>query len=74
LEVDPVRFDPFGMPAEVDRRLREDFCTDVLAVCADEFRLRRGAMLRWARGWDTQHGITDVPPAVAQLPEVSPYG
>lgn len=46
LDAAPERFSPMAvLTAEVDRRLREDFCVDVLALCADEFRLRRGAVL-----------------------------
>jgi hypothetical protein len=51
-------------------RLREAFCEDVLSQMCDEFRLRRGAVLRWARGWYAQKGITDLPAALADLPPV----
>jgi hypothetical protein len=51
-------------------QLREAFCEDVLSQMCDEFRLRRGAVLRWARGWYAQQGITHVPAAVASLPPV----
>lgn len=49
-------------------RLREDFCEDVLSQCCDEFRLRRGAVLRWVRGWYAQHQIADLPAALVALP------
>lgn len=48
--------------------LREDFCEDVLMQCCDEWRLGRGAVLRWTRGWYAQRGLTDLPQLVAQLP------
>jgi hypothetical protein len=48
--------------------LRENFCHEVLSQCCDEWRMRRGLILRWARGWYLQHGITDLPEALRQLP------
>jgi hypothetical protein len=48
--------------------LREEFCSDVLSQCCDEFRLHRRAVLRWARGWYAQRGITDLPAVVADTP------
>ncbi|MFD5348965.1 hypothetical protein ACFWJY_35775 [Streptomyces anulatus] len=48
--------------------LREDFCDDVLSQCCDEWRLRRGAVLRWARAWYLQQGNTDLPAALQELP------
>jgi hypothetical protein len=72
LDLDPDEFDLIEADDETLESLREDFCTDVLAVCADEFRLRRGAVLRWVRGWYAQHGVTDLPSAVADLPPVDP--
>lgn len=45
LDLDPDEFDLIEADDETLESLREDFCTDVLAVCADEFRLRRGAVL-----------------------------
>lgn len=53
---------------EVLNRLRVDFCGDVVSQLCHEWRLRRGAVLRWARGWYTQHGITDLPAALQELP------
>lgn len=49
-------------------QLREDFCDDVLSQFCDEWRLRRGVILRWARTWYLQRGITDLPAALQQLP------
>ncbi|WP_411119893.1 hypothetical protein [Streptomyces sp. 058-1L] len=48
--------------------LREDFCVDVLSQFCDEWRLGRGAVLRWARGWYVQRGISELPTAVRDLP------
>ena len=54
-------------------KLREAFAADVLTYLCDEWRLRRGAILRWARGWYAQHGIDVLPPAVAHLLPASPW-
>lgn len=54
-------------------RLRSDFCWDVLTQMADEWRLRRSAVLRWVRGWYTEHGIMSLPRAVAELAPADPY-
>jgi hypothetical protein len=48
--------------------LREDFCADLLSQFSDEWRLGRAAILRWARGWYLQRGITDLPAALQDLP------
>ena len=48
--------------------LRVDFCCDVLRHLCEEWRLSRGTVLRWVRGWYAEHGITALPQAVAQLP------
>lgn len=53
--------------------LRGDFTWDVTSQLCEEWRLRRGAVLRWARGWYAEHGITSLPAAAAQLPPASPY-
>jgi len=53
--------------------LRYDFCWDVMSQMCDEWRLRRGAVLRWARGWYAEHGITSLPRAVAGLPSADPH-
>jgi hypothetical protein len=55
---------------DLDWQLREDFCTDVLATMCGEWRLRRGAVLRWLRGWYAQHEISELPAAVATLPPI----
>jgi len=57
-----------AMGIEPNDDLREDFAADVLAYMCDEWRLRRGAILRWVRGWYAEHGIDRLPPAVANLP------
>lgn len=49
-------------------RLREDFCEDVLSQFCDEWRLRRGVVLRWARAWYLQRGISDLPRALREPP------
>ncbi|SNT61891.1 hypothetical protein SAMN05216276_108610 [Streptosporangium subroseum] len=58
---------------EPSSELREAFCEDVLSQFMDEWRLRRGAVLRWVRGWCAQHNVTDLPDVVAQLPPVDSY-
>lgn len=50
--------------------LREDFCVDLLSQFCEEWRLRRGAILRWARGWYSQREIDRMPRAVRDLPEL----
>jgi hypothetical protein len=52
--------------------LRRDFCWDVLTQVAGEWRLRRGAILRWVRGWYAENGISDVPAAAMNLPPADP--
>jgi hypothetical protein len=54
-------------------RLRNDFCIDVLSQLCHEWRLRRGAVLRWVRGWYAEHGITNVPLAAIRLPAIDPH-
>lgn len=52
LDIDRARIDVF--PTGGDQllvRLRQGFCEDVLSQLCDEFRLRRGAVLRWVKGW-----------------------
>ncbi|MYV97270.1 hypothetical protein [Streptomyces sp. SID3343] len=51
-------------------RLHEAFCSDFLSTACDRWRLRHGAILRWARAWYLQHGVTDLPQALLKLPEV----
>jgi hypothetical protein len=52
--------------------LREDFCVEVLSQFCDEWRLGRAAVLRWARGWYLQRGITELPAALHNLPSLPP--
>lgn len=56
---------------EPSQQLREDFCEDVLSQFCDEYRIRRGAVLRWVRGWYAQRGAEDLPGAVRRLPPIS---
>ncbi|MFJ6838485.1 hypothetical protein [Streptomyces sp. NPDC091209] len=53
---------------EVLAQLREDFCDDVLSQLCDQWRLRRGVVLRWSLAWYLQRGIDKVPAAVRELP------
>jgi hypothetical protein len=39
-------------------RLREAFCLDVLSQMCKEFRLRRGAVLRWPAASKSSRGIS----------------
>ncbi|MFD0381054.1 hypothetical protein [Streptomyces sp. NPDC127112] len=34
----------------------------------DEWRLRRGVIVRWVHSWFIQRGITELPDALADLP------
>jgi len=52
--------------------LRNDFSADVLSQLCSEWRLRRGAILRWARGWYTEQGLTSIPQAVMHPPVIDP--
>ena len=66
--------DPFSpRPDTILITLRGDFTWDVTSQLCEEWRLRRGAVLRWVRGWYAEHGITGIPAAAAQLPPISPY-
>lgn len=60
-------------PGDVLTRLSIDFCWDVMIQLCDEWRLRRGAILRWIRGWYAEQGIPNLPPAAVQLPPCDPY-
>jgi hypothetical protein len=51
-------------------RLREDFCEDVLSQCCREWRLGRGAVLRWVRGWYAQHGNIPTSTTLTTLPPI----
>ena len=53
---------------EVLAQLREDFCDDVLSQLCDQWRLRRGVVLRWSLAWYLQRGIDEVPAALRELP------
>lgn len=54
--------------------LREDFCEDVLSQMTDEWRLRRGAILRWVRGWYAVRPNEVLPVMIEQLPPVDRRG
>ncbi|MFE6470147.1 hypothetical protein ACFVGP_03485 [Streptomyces rochei] len=49
-------------------QLRVDFCDDVLSQLCDQWRLRRGVVLRWSLAWNLQRGINEVPAALRELP------
>lgn len=53
---------------EVLAQLREDFCDDVLSQLCDQWRLRRGVVLRWSLTWYLQRGIGELPAALRELP------
>ena len=58
---------------EPSDRVRLAFTEDFLAHCGKEFKFRRGAILRWARGLYAQMGRpgeADVPAVLAMLPPV----
>ncbi|MFE3995003.1 hypothetical protein ACFXPW_25400 [Streptomyces goshikiensis] len=55
---------------EVLVQLREDFCDDVLSQFCDQWRLRRGVVLRWSRAWYLQRGINNLPAALRELPQL----
>jgi hypothetical protein len=54
-------------------RLRNDFTFDVMSQLSDDWRLRRGAVLRWVRGWYAEHDLDRVPEIVLTPPVISPY-
>lgn len=58
---------------EPDRPLRNAFIEDFIAHCSNDFRLRRGAILRWARGLLEQKGVPteQLPPVLGNLPPTS---
>jgi hypothetical protein len=62
-----------GRSADGLGRLRRDFCWDVLTQVAGEWRLRRGAILRWVLGWYAENGISGVPAAAMNLPPADPF-
>ncbi|MEV0649889.1 hypothetical protein AB0I28_32000 [Phytomonospora sp. NPDC050363] len=49
-------------------RLRSDFAGDFLVHAAAEWRLPRGAVLRWVRGWWAQFGQGEPPQTVLSAP------
>lgn len=53
-------------------RLRNDFTFDVMSQLGDEWRLRRGAVLRWVRGWYVEHDLDRPPRTVLSPPAISP--
>lgn len=55
---------------EVLVRLREDFCIEVLSQLCDQWRLRHITVARWAAAWYTQAGISPLPTALRQLPQL----
>ena len=72
---DPADRGPDPFPPRPDATLttlRGDFTWDVTSQLCEEWRLRRGAVLRWVRDWYAEHGITGLPAAAAQLPPISP--
>jgi hypothetical protein len=52
--------------------LRNDFCVDALSQLCPEWRLRRGVILRWVRGWYAERGLTSIPSAAIDLPVIEP--
>ena len=52
--------------------LRNDFCVDVLSQLCHEWRLRRGVILRWIRGWYAEQALTSIPQAAIDLPVIEP--
>ncbi|WP_433730953.1 DUF6166 domain-containing protein [Actinoplanes sp. CA-051413] len=55
---------------EPTQQLWQDFADDVLSQCPAEFRLRRGAVLRWVRGWADGYGIANLPEPLRALPPI----
>lgn len=53
------------------KALSIDFASDVLVQCCSEWRLSRAGVLRWCRGWYAQQGVTDLPAALVDLPELT---
>lgn len=49
-----------------------DFAVDVVAHLVGPWRLRRGPVLRWVRGWCAEHGMEVLPTVVRELPPVEP--
>lgn len=55
---------------EPGQQLLQDFSDDVLSQATTEFRLRRGAVLRWVLGWATSRGNTNLPGVLNDLPPI----
>ncbi|MGW1328183.1 DUF6166 domain-containing protein [Streptomyces antibioticus] len=61
-----------GGPVDpVLQALGVDFAADVLVQCCSQWRLSRGGVLRWCRGWYAQQGVNDLPAALVDLPELT---
>lgn len=61
-----------GGPADpVLQGLSVDFASDVMAQFCSQWRLSRGGVLRWCRGWYAQQGVNDLPAALVDLPELT---
>jgi hypothetical protein len=70
----PAGLDPMATTQDATLcALRADFIWDVTSQLCDEWRLRRDAVLRWVRGWYAEQGLTNLPPAAAQLPPADPH-
>lgn len=63
-----------ALGVEPESWLRLAFTTDWMAQMPNEFRMRRPAILRWARGAAIQAGAAHLPPTVEQLPPVEQRG
>ena len=69
---DAILRDALELGAEdtLDTDLREDFCEDLVAHFPREFIIRRGAVLRWVRGWAADRDVRNLPLAAANPPPV----
>ncbi|WP_433542058.1 DUF6166 domain-containing protein (plasmid) [Streptosporangium sandarakinum] len=50
------------------------FAQDFMSQFSGEWRLRRGAILRWARGWCAQNNVDVLPVTLRNLPPTDPSG
>ncbi|WP_423717145.1 DUF6166 domain-containing protein [Actinomycetospora cinnamomea] len=48
------------------------YCADVVSQLRSPWRLRRGAVLRYARGWFAEQGSQAMPAALRQIPPALP--
>lgn len=64
---------PAGLDVRTFSRLQVDFTWDVVSQFADEWRMRRSAVLRWMRGWYADLGIANQPAAAIGLPPADPH-